>query len=71
MGIKGQGHSQTLARDHSDFKTKTCFFSETAVSFLTKVYITAYGRMVMKTHTNENGQMTKMATVLIFGKKKT
>ena len=24
----------------------------------------------MKTHTNENGQMTKMAAVLIFGKKK-
>ena len=26
MSIKGQGHCLTLAKGHSDFKVKTCFF---------------------------------------------
>ena len=25
MGIKGQGHSLTLVKGHSDFNVKTCF----------------------------------------------
>ena len=25
MSIKGQGHSLTLVKGHSDFKVKTCF----------------------------------------------
>ena len=28
MKIKGQGHSLTLAKDHSDFKIKACFSEE-------------------------------------------
>ena len=28
MGITGQGHSFTLAKDHLDFKIKTCFCQE-------------------------------------------
>ena len=54
MNIKGQGHSLSLAKDHSDFKIKTCF-SETIRSFETKVHMKAYGGMLMKIYTKEVG----------------
>ena len=34
--IKGEGHSLTLVKGHSDFKVKTCFFAETVGQFGTK-----------------------------------
>ena len=38
----------TLAKGHSDFKIKSCFFSETVESFRTKFHMKAYGCMEWK-----------------------
>ena len=51
MSIKGQDHSMTIAKGHSDFKIKTCFSSEINGSFETKFYVKAYGRIGMKIYT--------------------
>ena len=67
MSIKGQGHSLTLVKGHSDFKVKTCF-AETVGRFGTKAHMKAYGRMGMKIYTNEVGHMTNMAAMPIYGK---
>ena len=48
MSIKGQGHSLTLVKGHSDFKVKTCFFTETVGRFGTKAHMKANVRMGMK-----------------------
>ena len=63
MSIKGQGHSLTLDKGHSDFKCKTCLFAETVQRFETKAHMKAYGRMGMKIYTNEFGHMTNMAAM--------
>ena len=69
MSIKGQGHSLTLVKDHSDFKVKTCFSQKQFGDFGTKVHMKAYGRTGMKICINELGHMTKMAAMPIYGKK--
>ena len=68
MSIKGQGHSLTLIKGHSDFNVKTCFSQKTVGRFGTKVQLKAGGRIGMKIYTNELGHMTKMATMPIYGK---
>ena len=68
VGIKGQGHSLTLVKGHSDFKVKTCFFSKTIGSFGTKIHMKAWGRIGMKIYINELGHMTNMAAMPIYGK---
>ena len=50
MSIKGQGHSLVLVKCHSEFKIKTCFFSETIESFETKIRMKAYWRIGIKSH---------------------
>ena len=59
MSVKGQGHSLTLVKGHSDFKVKTCFSQK---------QLGGLGRMGMKIYTNELGHMTNMATMPIYGK---
>ena len=53
MSIKGQGHSLTLVKGHSDFKVKT---HESLRGIGMKIYI------------NELGHMTNMAAMPIYGK---
>ena len=67
MSIKGQGHSLTLIKGHSDFEVKTCFL-KTVESFGTKIHMKALGRIGMKIYINELGHMTKMAAMPIYGK---
>ena len=68
MSIKGQVHSLTLDKGHSDFKVKTCFFAEIVERFGTKAHMKAYGRMGMKIYTNELGHTTNMAAMPIYDK---
>ena len=68
MSIKGQGHSLTLVKGHSDFKVKNLFFAETAGRFGTKIHMKASGRIGIKIYTNELGHMTNMAAMPIYGK---
>ena len=68
MSIKGQGHSLTLIKGHSDFKVKPCFSQKTVGSFGTKIHMKALGRIGMKIYTNELGHMTNMAAMPIYGK---
>ena len=63
MSIKGQGHSLTLAKGHSDFKIKP-FFLKTFGAFETKFHMKTYGRKGSKICTNELGHMTKMAAMV-------
>ena len=42
--------------------------SETVGSVETKFNLKAYGRMVIKTSSNQSGHMTKMAAMFIYGK---
>ena len=58
MSIKGQGHSLTLVKDHSDFKVKTCFSQKQLDDFGTKVHMKAYWGMGMKIYINDLGHMT-------------
>ena len=69
MSIKGQGHSLTLIKDHSDFKVKTCFSQKQLGDLEPKVHMKAYGRMGMKIYINELGHMIKMTDMPIYGKK--
>ena len=68
LSIKGQGHSLTLIKGHSDLKVKTCFFSKTVGSFESKIHMKAYGSIEMTIYTNEVGHMTNMAAIPIYGK---
>ena len=65
--FKGQGHSLTLVKNHSDFKVKT-FFSQKVGRFGIKVHMKARGRMEMKIYINELGHVTKVAAMPIYGK---
>ena len=51
----------TLAKDHPDFKVKTCFS-------LKKLGDLEPGRIGMKIYTNDLGHMTNMAAMPIYGK---
>ena len=67
MNVKGQGHSLTLVKGHSDFKVKTCF-SQKQFGHLKPKLI-----WKLKGVGNENlykwvGHMTNMATMPIYGK---
>ena len=66
MSIKGQGHSLTLVKGHSDFNVKTCFSQKTVGRFGTKIEMKALGRKGMKIYTNELGHMTNMAAMPIY-----
>ena len=68
MSIKGQGHSLTLVKGHSDFKVKTCFFSKTVGQFGIKVHMKALRGIGMKIYINELSHMTNMAAMPIYGK---
>ena len=68
MSIKGQGHSLTLVKGHSDFKVKTCFSHKQLADVGTKIHMKALGRIGMKIYTNELGHMTDMAAMPIYGK---
>ena len=68
LSIKGQGHSLTFIKGHSDFKVKTCFSQKTVGSFRTKLHTKAWGRIGMKILTNELGHMNNMAVMPIYGK---
>ena len=65
MSIKGQGHSLTLIKGHSDFNVKTCF-SQKQWGDLEPKFIG--GRIGMKIYTNKFGHMTNMASMPIYGK---
>ena len=67
MSIKGQGHSLTLVKGHSDFNVKPCF-SQKQMGNLEQKFIWAWGRMGMKINTNELGHMINMAAMPIYGK---
>ena len=41
MSVKGQGHSLTLVKGHSDFKVKTCFSQKQLGDLETKVHMKA------------------------------
>ena len=68
MSIKGQGHSLTLVKGHSDFKVKNLFLAKTVKRFGTKIHMKAWGRIGMKIYTNELGHITNMAAMPIYGK---
>ena len=68
MSIKGQGHSLTLFKGHSDFNVKTCFSQKQLGNLERKIHMKAWGRKGMKIYTNELGHMTNMAAMPIYGK---
>ena len=68
VSIKGQGHSLTLVKDHSDFKVKTCFSQKQFLRFGTKANMKAKGRIKIKICINELDHMTNMAIMPIYGK---
>ena len=67
MSIKGQGHSLTLVKGHSDFKVKTCFSKKQEGQFGTKVHMKALGGIGMKIYINELGHMTNMVAMPFYG----
>ena len=63
MSVKGQGHSLTMVKGHSDFKVKTCF-SQKQLGYLEPKFIWKLkGEWEWKFI-----QMTNMATMPIYGK---
>ena len=68
MSIKGQGHSLTLVKGHSDFNVKICFSQKQLGNLERKIHMKAWGRKGMKIYTNELGHMTNMAAMPIYGK---
>ena len=67
MSIKGQGHSLTLVKGHSDFKVKTCF-SQKQLGDLEPKFIWKLEGEYVKNYTNELGHRTNMAAMPIYGK---
>ena len=67
MSIKGQGHSLTLVKGHSDFKVKTCFLQKQFGVWNQSSYesLRENGNEI---YTNELGHMTNMAAMPIYGK---
>ena len=68
MSIKGQGHSLTLIKGHSDFNGKTCFSQKQFGDLEPKFIMKTLGRIAINIYTNELGHMTKMAAMPIYGK---
>ena len=67
VSVKGQGHSLTLVKGHSDFKVKTCFSQKRAI-WNQSSYESLRENGNKKIYTNELGHMTNMATMPIYGK---
>ena len=67
MSIKGQGHSLTLVKDHSDFNVKTCFLRNSWVIWNQSSYESLWenGNEI---YINELGHMIMMAAMPIYGK---
>ena len=57
MCVKGQGHSLTLVKGHSDFEFKTCFSQKQLGHLEPKIF-----------YTNELGHLTNMTPMPIYGK---
>ena len=68
MSIKGQVHSSTLVKGHSDLNVKTFFLKDSWAIWNQNLYIKALGRIGMKIYTNELGHMTNMAAMPMYGK---
>ena len=68
MSIKGQGHSLTLIKGHSDFNVKTVFSQKQLGDLKPKFKGKLEGEIEMKIYTNKMGHMTKMAAMPIYGK---
>ena len=68
MSIKGQGHSLTLVKGHSDFNVKTCFSQKQLGDLEPKFKWKLEGKKGMKIYTNEMGHMTNLAAMPIYGK---
>ena len=67
MSIKGQGHSLTLVKGHSDFKVKLVYLKNSWAIWNQNSYESLRDNR-MKIHTNELGHMTNMAAMPIYGK---
>ena len=67
MSIKGQGHSLTLVKGHSDYKVKTCF-SQKQLGDLEPNSYESLRENRNENYTNELGHMTYMAAMPIYGK---
>ena len=67
MSIKGQGHSSTLVKGHSDFKVKTCFLQK-HLGDLDQNSYESLRENRNKNLYNELGHMTNMAAMPIYGK---
>ena len=67
MNIKGQGHSLTLVKGHSDLNVKTFFLKDSSAIWNQSLY-ESLRRMGMKIYTNELGHMTNMAAMPMYGK---
>ena len=68
MNIKGQGHSLTLVKGHSDSKFSNFFSLETARSIEAKFHVVPPWDGGTKVYSNGPGHMTKMAAMPIYGK---
>ena len=67
-GFKGQGHSLTWVKGHSDFKVKTCFSQKQLGDLEPKSYESIWEKG-MKIYTNELGHMTNISAMPLYGKK--
>ena len=68
MNIKGQGHSLTLVKGHSDLTFSNFFSWETAEPIEAKLYVDPPWDGGTKFYSNGRGHMTKMAALPIYGK---
>ena len=69
MNIKGQGHSLSVVEDHSVSTFSNFFSSKTAKPVEAKLYVEPPWDRETKACSNSLGHMTKMAAMLIYGKK--
>ena len=68
MSIKGQGHSLTLIKGHSDFNVKTCFSQKQFAIWNQSAYESLRENRNENLNKNEFGHMTNMAAMPIYGK---
>ena len=68
MSIEGQGHFLTLAQGHLHLKIKTGFSQIPLGHFEPNLVCKLSNYREMKLCLHDNGHMTKMAAILIYGK---
>ena len=68
MNIKGQGHSLTFGKSHSDSTFSNFFSLETARPIETKFHVEPPWYEGMKDCSNGPGHMTDIAVMPIYGK---